>query len=112
MTLDQSNSRCYPANDSQLLVELTFHPTRKLFPALFEPVAVLMKKVVRSHTKKLTGIRSWQSSLMQSAAAPLVQHRRENGGAEAGEAGGGSNGRFSQGNPESFQVCCSIHLEI
>ena len=44
---------------------------------LFEPVAtttndVLMKKVIRSRTKKLNGIWGWQEHLRRSAAAPLA----------------------------------------
>ena len=71
-----------------------------------------MKKVVRSNTKKLTGIRTWQDNLRKTIAAPLVQsvQRRENcgggsGGGGAGEAGLSSSGRFSRADDENFQVC-------
>ena len=71
-----------------------------------------MKKVVRSNTKKLTGIRTWQDNLRETIAAPLVQsvQRRENcgggsGGGGAGEAGLSSSGRFSRADDENFQVC-------
>ena len=84
---------------------------------LFEPVAtttndVLMKKVIRSRTKKLNGIWGWQEHLRRSAAAPLAPLVQNNGGA-AGESGlnGGSEGRrlcsSSRGDDaESFQVSC------
>ena len=83
---------------------------------LFEPVAtttndVLMKKVIRSRTKKLNGIWGWQEHLRRSAAAPLAPLVQNNGG-RAGESGlnGGSEGRLcssSRGDDaESFQVSC------
>ena len=65
--------------------------------------AVLMKKVVRANTKKLTGIRGWQDNLRRSAAAPLAA-MVQNGGGVAGEAGLGDGGRRGEGDAESFQV--------
>ena len=85
-------------SSEHLSIRAHFLPSlrEKLLAALFEPVAttattVLMKKVVRSHTKKLTGIRSsWQDHLVRSTAAPLaplVQHGGGGGGGGGGGAG-------------------------
>ena len=69
-----------------------------------------MKKVLRSHTKKLTGIRAWQDDLRRLTAAPLV----EKGSGESGGGGGVETGNgiaFGQGDAaEGFQVVVPVQV--
>ena len=64
-----------------------------------------MRKVLRSHTKKLSGIRAWQDDLRRLTAAPFVEKGSGESGGGGAETGNGIV-TFGQGDAaeEGFQV--------